>query len=299
MNPKNLLRPEYLFQPRMVLKRFLRAIKSPRETEIVQLPWGLPLKVRPDEVVGSVIWCYGLIDLVVAESIARLLDPGETALDVGANIGQMTGLMALVSGVGGRIIAFEAHPIVAEELRENRDLWNNLGSQAPIDIREVAVSLSSGEVKFASGKSWEANRGIAKVISPDSEGDGQVFTVPSVTLDDALPDGINVGFCKLDVEGHEDAVLLGCKKLLTERRIRDIAFEDLDFANSNVASLLEKHGYTIFSLHSEIMKPILRPASRDVKFLIRDGCNFIASLDPQRTMARFQKFGWRALRRWC
>ena len=299
MNPKNLLRPEYVFQPRMVLKRFSRALKKAGATEVVTLPWGLPLKVRPSEVVGSVIWCYGLIDLVVAEAIARLLDPGETALDVGANIGQMTGLMALVCGEKGRVLAFEAHPVVAGELRDNVGRWKALGAQAKIEIQELAVSDAAGEVKFSSGKAWEENRGIAKVISNDSEGEGQVFTVPSVALDDILPSGSQVGLCKLDVEGHEDAVLRGCKRLLSERRIRDIAFEDLDYANSKLPPIFHEFGYTIFSLHSDIMKPRIAPARSDVQFLVRDGCNFIATLDPQRTKERFSKSGWRALRRWC
>lgn len=299
MNPKNLLRPEYVFQPRMVLKRFSRAVKTARATEVVTLPWGLPLKVRPSEVVGSVIWCYGLIDLVVAEAIARLLDPGETALDVGANIGQMTGLMALVSGSKGRVLAFEAHPEVAAELRDNVSRWHAHGSQAKIELQELAVSDAAGEVKFSSGKAWDANRGIAKVISNDSQGEGQVFIVSSVALDDILPGDSKVGLCKLDVEGHEDAVLRGCKSLLSERRIRDIAFEDLDYANSNLPSIFHKYGYTIFSLHSEIMRPRIAPAQADVQFLVRDGCNFIATLEPDRMKERFSKPGWRALRRRC
>ena len=299
MNPKNLLRPEYVFQPRMVLKRFSRALKKAGVTEVVTLPWGLPLKVRPSETVGSVIWCYGLIDLVVAEAIARLLDPGETALDVGANIGQMTGLMALVSGPKGRVLAFEAHPVVAAELRDNVSRWQAHGSQAQIELQEIAVSDAAGEVKFSSGKAWEENRGIAKVISNDSQGEGQVFTVPSVALDDLLPSGSEVGLCKLDVEGHEGAVLRGCKRLLGERQIRDIAFEDLDYANSKLPPIFHEYGYTIFSLHSDILKPRIAPAQSDVQFLVRDGCNFIATLDPERLKARFSKPGWRALRRWC
>lgn len=283
----------------MVAKRFYRAVRSANETEVVTSPWGLPLKVRPCEVVGSVIWCYGLIDLVVAEAIARLLDPGETALDVGANIGQMTGLMALVSGPKGRVFAFEAHPVVADELRHNVSRWQNHGAQATIEIQELAVSDAAGEVKFSSGKAWEENRGIAKVISNDSQGEGQVFTVPSVALDDILPSGSQVGLCKLDVEGHEDAVLRGCKRLLSERRIRDIAFEDLDYANSKLPPIFHEYGYTIFSLHSDIMRPRIEPARSDVQFLLRDGCNFIATLDPQRMKERFSKPGWRALRRWC
>jgi hypothetical protein len=111
--------------------------------------------------------------------------------------------------------------------------------------------------------------------------------------------GSEVGLCKLDVEGHEDAVLRGCKRLLSERRIRDIAFEDLDYAHSKLPPIFDKYGYTIFSMHSEVLRPRIAPAQTEVQFRVRDGCNFIATLEPDRMKERFSKPGWRALRRLC
>ena len=59
------------------------------------------------------------IDLAVSEALWRLLDPGALALDVGANIGFMTNLMAWRSGPCGRVLAFEPHPEVFRSLAEN------------------------------------------------------------------------------------------------------------------------------------------------------------------------------------
>jgi FkbM family methyltransferase len=297
MNPKNLLRPEYVFQPGMIARRFRRAVIPARETEIVRLPWGLPLEVRPAEVVGSVIWCYGVIDLVVTEAIVRLLDPGETALDVGANIGQMTGLMALVTGAAGKVMAFEAHPGVAADLRRNIARWPD-EQGAAIEVHEIAVSEGPGIVRLAAGDLWEQNRGLARVIANDASASGNVFEVPSMRLDD-LVEASQIGFCKMDVEGHEPSVLQGAQRLLSGRRIRDIAFECNDYATSDIPLILREFGYSIFSLHSAMATPRMLPAQRDVRFSVRDGNNFIATLDPSRATKRFNTGGWQALRRRC
>ena len=121
MNPlKVLTTPEYLFRPRQILHRFRRVYRgrSLGEFETVTLPWGRTIRVRPHEVIGSNIWCYGVFDLVVTEAIWRLLDESEMALDIGANIGQMTNLMRHRSGRAGKVHSFEPHPELFSELEE-------------------------------------------------------------------------------------------------------------------------------------------------------------------------------------
>src|SRR5206468_7285715 len=68
MNPlKALTTPEYLFRPRQIAHRFKRAFRRRplNEFELVHLPWGAAIRVRPAEVIGSNIWCYGVFDLSV------------------------------------------------------------------------------------------------------------------------------------------------------------------------------------------------------------------------------------------
>ena len=59
------------------------------------------MRVRPRETVGHIMWHLGVLDLAASEVCWRLLDPGETAVDVGANIGVMTGLLARRAGPTG------------------------------------------------------------------------------------------------------------------------------------------------------------------------------------------------------
>ena len=139
---KPLTTPEYLFRPRQIMHRFQRALRRGplNEFEVVGLPWGSQLRVRPAEVIGSNIWCYGVFDLIVTETICRLLDESETALDIGANIGQMTILMRHKSGVRGNVIAFEPHPEIFSELRHNVQTLGSPHGLAPVTLHNLALS---------------------------------------------------------------------------------------------------------------------------------------------------------------
>src|SRR5437868_6884855 len=105
-----LKRPEYVFQPRQVLRRLRRINKAPQASEIIELPWGARVQAQLAENVGSSIIYYGIFDKIVPETIWRLLDIGETGLDIGANIGQNTSALAFKNGGKEKVIAFEPHP---------------------------------------------------------------------------------------------------------------------------------------------------------------------------------------------
>src|SRR5580704_10103514 len=74
-------KPEYVFRPRQLLRRFGPRPKGPDDIAEVLLPWGLPFRIRPQEVLGRAIWNTGVYDLAVSEALWRLTDPGETVVD--------------------------------------------------------------------------------------------------------------------------------------------------------------------------------------------------------------------------
>ena len=118
MNPFKLFTmPQYLFRPRQILVRLKQAVAGPPpESAQVRLPWGDLITIRPRETIGALIWYYGVFDLVVTEAICRLLDPSEVALDIGANIGQMSSLMRYRTGRLGKVVSVEPHPELFAEL---------------------------------------------------------------------------------------------------------------------------------------------------------------------------------------
>jgi FkbM family methyltransferase len=295
---KVLHRPEYLFRPRQVWARLQRSlVGGHRQSAEVTLPWGAKIRVRLDEHIGSIIWYRGVFDLIVLEAIARLAEPGEVALDIGANIGQMTSLLSLKLGPSGQVLAFEPHPALFAQLSDNVALTRAIAHSAPVTLHQTALSDFEGTAQLQVGQAWNGNQGLAQLFDQSNDAALGRIDVRVTTLDRVIDSQTHIGVCKLDVEGHELRVLRGATTLLRERRIRDVVFEDLDPSPTPVQSYLLEHGFTLFSLHSRLFRPVLSPLRGQPHFNADlDGANFLATLDPERAQARFRSAGWAALR---
>jgi ubiquinone/menaquinone biosynthesis C-methylase UbiE len=86
---------------------------------MVTTAWGLPLEARSDESIGYSLITTGVFDLPVTETLLRLADSGELAIDVGANIGAMTSALAAAVGPAGEVWAFEPNPSVLAVLERS------------------------------------------------------------------------------------------------------------------------------------------------------------------------------------
>lgn len=138
----------------------------------------------------------------------KLLKPGMTVIDVGANVGYYGLVAARAVGPEGQVHVFEATPAVAERLRENVRI-NRLGN---VVVNHAAVCDRTGEVEF-------------RLQDDDSEGNSLVsysndwlsVRVSAVSLDDYVAKhGIRqVDVVKIDVEGAELLVLAGATELLS------------------------------------------------------------------------------------
>jgi len=258
----------------------------------VELPWGARLLIRPNEVIGSNLWYYGIFDLMVAETISRLLDWAEIALDIGANIGQMTSLMRRRTGPQGAVISFEPHPELFSELKENVKISNGDARYSQVMLHQLALSDHDGEALLDVGAQWLTNRGMSKIAAEKSASSSRKLKVEVKMLDQLIENKIQIGLCKIDVEGHELPVFKGGESLLRNRRIRDIVFEDFGIYPTDLQNFLLGHGYSLFSLHSTLFRPRLKGAAFNSP---RDGSNYLATLDPKRALKRFEGFGWQVL----
>jgi hypothetical protein len=78
--------------------------------------------------------------------LGRLIQPGATVIDVGANIGYYMLLFAHLVGETGRIICFEPVPENLCELRRNQ----SRNALENVEIVEAAVGAEAGTVNFSS-----------------------------------------------------------------------------------------------------------------------------------------------------
>jgi FkbM family methyltransferase len=289
-------RPEYVFRPSAALKRLrFGTEKSHHGGEIadVDLPWSQTITVLPDGI-GRNLAVSGVFDLCVTESIHRLLDPGDMAVDVGANVGYLTNLMATRVGPTGSVLAFEPHPVVFEVLERNVSRWNADERIGSPEARRLALSSEDGAGRLSGEGDFETHMGLASVRD-DSEGPRPGdFEVELARLDRLL-DGRSPQLIKIDVEGHEIAVLEGAQALLGERRVRDVVFEEHGIYPTASMTLLERHGMTVFTLDHTLLGLRVRPVREGPAPAGWPGPNYLATFEPNRALTRLGGRGWSSL----
>lgn len=291
-----LRKPELWYRPSYYLERLFRRSAPSQRTRDHVLPWGLTLRIDLDDTIGRQVDAFGLFELSVCETLCRLVDDGESTLDVGANIGHMTGLLASCVGPNGSVDAFEPNPKILGLLRSHCELWGRNPTLGSIRIHPLALSRSTGTVSFYDSKEDPNNCGLGSLVG----GPGKVRTaeIPTARWDEVLDPHHRIGLAKLDVEGSELLVLEGASKLLKARTVRDILFEDHTPYPSETARFLEDFGYTILALGTRLTGPSLTPAGTGRPPLRPwDSPNFLATTDPQRALNRLRPRGWRVLTR--
>src|SRR5262249_18542532 len=129
----------------------------------------------------------------------RVLRPGDTVVDVGANVGTLTLTAAALVGPEGRVWAIEPHP------RPLRYLCANVALNGFANVRTVhaAAGESDGLLRLTDSRLDDQNR-----VSADGPG----VSVPVRRLDDVVPEG-PVRLLKIDVEGFELFVLRGARRV--------------------------------------------------------------------------------------
>jgi FkbM family methyltransferase len=140
-----------------------------------------------------------------AAFMTRTLAPGQTLIDVGANVGYFSVLGASLVGAAGRVIAVEPEPRNLALLKAN--LWRNGAGNAI--VLPVAAGAAHG---FVSLRLNETNRGDHQtgVGEPDA-------LVPCARLDD-LVDDRRIDFVKIDTQGLDHEVITGLTRTLARDR---------------------------------------------------------------------------------
>jgi len=170
--------------------------------------------------------------------VRQLCDPTKVSVDVGADIGAFTIAMLDRSS---SVIAFEPRTAQARELAT---MFDTIG--APVRVEAVALSEHTGASTMRVLVS-DPGRSTIEAANALDDADGspvETIDVPSSRLDDFDLD--NVGFIKIDVEGHELAVLRGARATIERNRPTFlIEAEERHRANAvgEVMSFLDRLGY--------------------------------------------------------
>jgi len=169
------------------------------------------------------------------------LSSGDVIIDVGANVGHFSLLLADLVGTQN-VVAFEPAPRTFARLAQNWAL-NGLPTN---NLFNCAVGASAGAVFIENDVRPTTTLQVSEL--PTS---ARSTRVPLVRLDDFrhLWEGSRVGVLKIDVEGFERAVFEGADRLLGINRPRLIMFESLSSTvDAGISAILTGHHYVVFQL---------------------------------------------------
>jgi FkbM family methyltransferase len=148
------------------------------------------------------------------EAALCTLKAGDTFLDVGCHYGIYSVLASKMVGPAGRVIAVEPHTESLEVLKENL-AFNRCEN---VDVLNLAFSDTTGPLALAYN---EYCAGPRRTSDPPSA----VHTAQGVAGDEALGNTHVPTAVKIDVEGHEFAVLNGLRQTLSSAACRRLCLE--------------------------------------------------------------------------
>jgi len=264
--------------------------------QTVRLPWGSPIEINISETIGGEIFKQGIFDVGVSECAWRLLQPGDQVLDAGANIGYMTSLFAAKVGKQGTVHSFEPHPVIRKKLLANIDRFSKNGSTAKIVVHDYALGDTNGSATLVETDNFSSNEGSAFLADGTAEiKAGTQHQVEVKLLDEAIPTG-EFKLLKIDVEGHELKLIQGAQKLLAEKRVRHVIYEDHTQGKSGIPEIFTKHGYTIYSIGHTLFGLELADFRQQIVLDTSwESPSYLATIDPDYVKSHISK-GWQIFR---
>lgn len=208
---------------------------------------------------------YNWRNVAIAHAVCR---PGDTIVEVGANVGTETVSFSDLVGEQGTVHAFEPFPANVECLRRNaaQTRYRN------ISIYPVALSDRQGKVRFA--VPLATNSGTGHVIdsalkTSATRTNEQSVEVACETLDSLSTKIGGARLLAIDAEGHEVAILKGALRYLSSYKPAIIVevVDDLLAPSGgqpeDVAHELRPLGYELFEIRRFGTRPI-RADTHDV-----------------------------------
>lgn len=216
------------------------------------------IRLFPEGQVAKILFMKKF-EQVEIDFFSRLIKPGMTVVDAGANIGLYSLIASKLVGDKGHVYAFEPSVETYQRLLKNIQLNhskniypNNLGLGDNID-QELKLRQDVGfedAERYLVPANFEVNSELSNVNSIEKE-----ESIKITMLDDFLEkSGVeSVDFLKIDTEGFEYYILNGARKILKSSDKMIILFEctELGTQRSNtsqkaVFDILNELGFNLY-----------------------------------------------------
>jgi FkbM family methyltransferase len=178
--------------------------------------------------------------------IKRYVKKGDVVLDIGANVGFYTEIIASIVGENGEVHAFEPDPVNFNHLKDSCKEKRN------IFINNLAITKEPGELKLFTSNLLNVDHRTYPINDF-----GKSFTVKAESIDHYLK-GKKVNFIKMDIQGAELYALQGMTDTLDKNQdlvlltefwpygLKESGCDVEDFQN-----LLKAKGFIFYLIHDE------------------------------------------------
>lgn len=195
---------------------------------------------------------FGTYEPKLREILRTVLPIGGVALDVGANVGWHTLLMARLVGPSGRVLAAEANPSVRNRLEDNL----RLNRFRDVLVIPYAIGETDGIVQFYGPEANDARSGDGHVVATTADGQIGIINVETRRIDGifSISQIDRLDLIKIDVEGFEWPVLNGAEQTISKFRPHIVFEYNADYLARGGGSpeLLEEffnsRGYKLFAI---------------------------------------------------
>jgi FkbM family methyltransferase len=195
--------------------------------------------------------------------IRKLIEPGMTILDIGANLGYYTTLFAALTGPKGKVYAVEPIPLYRKLLAKNSHRFAER-----ITILPYALGQENGSVRMGIPGDDPHRHGLTKVLNPGEEASNEQ-TLEIRNPIELLGDISRLDYIKCDVEGYELEVIPPLLPLI--ERFRPMI--QIEISTEHLAALramLEPLGYQAFQVGRDSLMALGEEEHRgDLLFIVR------------------------------
>lgn len=194
---------------------------------------------------------------LAAQVADQLVGRDATVVDVGASWGLFTYHLARRVGPAGTVYSYEPHPANSAVLQKLAD------KKPSVRFRPVAVSDAPGHAELQvprhHNRMVTAQSSLAHGFTGGADLQVDRIQVPTVRLDDEIDAGTRIDFVKIDVEGHEIAVLRGAASILRKWMppiLIEIEQRHLSIPIADVFRELQDLGYHLYYIDGPALRPI-------------------------------------------
>ncbi len=237
------------FGRRFALRAWNRVLMHLAPRQQATTYFGAIMQCDVHDMIQATIIHFGAWEPEVSRHLASVIRPGDTVVDVGANIGYYSLLFAKAVGPDGRVVAIEALPKLGRAVEEHA-VQNGIRN---IRVANVAASSDVGQVAI-----YEAPpTNIGMTTTRSDRGFPAAGVVPALPLAQILTaeELDEVSLIKIDIEGAEVPVV---RCLLDDwqrfPRLRSLVVEASTADNPEWQILfgrLKAMGFAAYDLHND------------------------------------------------